>query len=190
MKTKNSLEDQKLIQNAQQGDIHSFEKLVYRYDKRVMALIRQSVANDEDAKELYQDVFIKVFHAIKQYHQKSSFYTWLFRITVNCCLNFHQKKSTRQDQLKQSIDTDTYLSINTFQNPESNIMNQELQTVIQNGLDTLSSKEKIVFNLKHLEGLKIREIAHIFAETEGSIKNCLFRGIRKLKNHLTPYINL
>ena len=190
MKVKNSLDDQKLIQKAQKGNVTAFEKLVYRYDKRVMALIRQSVANDEDAKEIYQDVFIKVFNSIEQYHNKSSFYTWLFRITINCCLNFHQKKSTRNDQLKQSIDTDAFPSAKTNQNPESSIINQELREVIQNGIDTLSPKEKMVFTLKHYEGLKIREISNIFEETDGSIKNCLFRGIQKLKIHLTPYINL
>lgn len=186
METINSIDEQTLIQKAQKGDIKAYESLVFKYDKRVMALIRHSVLNDEDAKELYQDIFLKVYRSIGKYGKNSNFYTWLYRITINTCLNYHQKKSTRLDKITETINTDSYISKQTKQNPESVMMNNELQETIQEGLNNLSPKEKMVFILKHYEGLKIREIADLLKETDGSVKNCLFRGIKKLKIHLTP----
>ncbi len=104
--------------------------------------------------------------------------------------NFNQKKSSRINKVTESINLETNPSLQAKQDPETTLINQEIQEMIQTGLDNLSPKEKMVFILKHHEGLKIREIADLLKETDGSIKNCLFRGIRKLKIHLTPLVNL
>ena len=83
-----------LIRKAQRGNIQAFEQLVQQYDSKVMQLIYNMVNDSEDTRDLYQEVFIKVFKAIKKFRFQSEFYTWLYRITINTCINFRQRKKT------------------------------------------------------------------------------------------------
>ena len=185
-------QEELLIRKAQRGNLHSFEELVRQYDEKVMQLIYNMVNDTEDAQDLYQEVFIKVFKSIKKFRFKSEFYTWLFRITVNTCINFRNRRGNIQyTSLDEYLDGQEkcwkMLNDTKTTNPESNFLNLELNDKIQNGIDKLSPKQKSVFILRHYHGNKLSEIAQILGCAEGTVKNYLFRAIQKMKKSLSEY---
>lgn len=95
------LSDTDLIIQAQKGDQSAFEELVYRYDRNVLSITIKYANNEDDAKDLYQEVFIRVYRGIKNFKFQSEFSTWLFRITTNVCLTY---KSRSKEHLRVSID--------------------------------------------------------------------------------------
>ena len=94
MKTEKLMTSQEsyLILNAQKGDSAAFEELIYRYDKNVLSIALRFVKNNDDAKDIYQEVFLRVFRGLKNFKFKSEFSTWLYRITTNVCLTYKQKQ--------------------------------------------------------------------------------------------------
>lgn len=180
------------IRKAQRGNLQAFEKLVHHYDAKIMQLIFNMVNDIEDTKDLYQEVFIKAFRSIKTFRFQSEFYTWLFRIAVNTCINFRKRKTFRQYE-----SLDNYLDENNSnwkifilagdENPEQHLINKELNSQIQQSIDQLSAKQRSVFILKHYHGYKLREIANIMNCSEGTVKNYMFRAVQKLKESLKDY---
>ena len=185
-------EEELQIRKAQRGNLQAFEKLVHYYDAKIMRLIFNMVNNIEDTKDLYQEVFIKAFQSIKSFRFESEFYSWLFRIAVNSCINFRKRKTFRQHE-----SLDNYLDDNDrnwkicihegHENPEQHLINKELNYQIQQSLNQLSVKQRSVFILKHYHGYKLREIADIMNCSEGTIKNYMFRAVQKLQALLKEY---
>jgi len=185
-------EEELLIKRAQRGNLPAFDKLVQLYDAKVMKVIYDMTNNVEDAHDIYQEIFIKVFKSINKFRFESEFFTWLFRIAVNTCISFHRKKTNFQsDSLEEYITDDNkywqIVSENRTRNPEQQLLNAELNNEIQIGLNKLASKQRVVFILKHYHGYKLREIAAILECAEGTVKNYLFRATTKLKKSLQSY---
>lgn len=185
-------EEESLIRKAQRGNLQAFEKLVHDYDTKIMQLIFNMVNDTEDAKDLYQEVFIKAFRSIKTFRFRSEFYTWLFRIAINTCINFRKRNTYRQHE---SIDNywdenDRNWKINLTAgdgNPEQHFIRKELNNQIQQSINQLSAKQRSVFVLKHYHGYKLKEIADIMNCSEGTVKNYMFRAVQKLKESLKDY---
>ncbi len=185
-------EEELQIRKAQRGNLQAFEKLVHHYDAKVMQLIFNMVNNIEDTKDLYQEVFIKAFRSIKTFRFQSEFYTWLFRIAVNTCINFRKRKIFRQyESLDNCLDENDrnwkILVHGGNENPEQHLINKELNYQIQQSIDHLSAKQRSVFILKHYHGYKLKEIADIMNCSEGTVKNYMFRAVQKLKESLKEY---
>ena len=181
-----------LVKRAQRGNLQAFEELVYNYDARVMKIIYNMINNVEDARDIYQDVFIKVFKSIKNFKFQSEFYTWLFRIVINTCLDFRKHEAKHQyNSLEEYVaNTDKYWKVvneNENYNPEQRLLNIELSKEIQNGIDQLSSKQRAVFILRHYHGYKLKEIATIMECSDGTVKNYLFRATQNLRKFLQLY---
>lgn len=184
-----------LIKRAQRGNLQAFEQLVHRYDAKVMRITYNMVNNVEDARDIYQEVFIKVFQSIEKFRFQSEFNTWLFRIAINTCLTFRKQKATKQHYSLDEFDADDnknwrVIQDNDIGNPEQQLLNKEFSKQIENSLDQLSPKQRVVFVLKHYHGYKLREIATIMRCSEGTIKNYLFRATQKLKQTLHMYQQL
>lgn len=180
------------IRKAQHGNLQAFEKLVHCYDAKIMQLIFNMVNNIEDTKDLYQEVFIKAFRSIKTFRFQSEFYTWLFRIAINTCINFRKRKAFHQhdslDNYVNENDRNWKIFIATEEeNPEQHLIDKELNNQIQRSIDQLSAKQRSVFVLKHYHGYKLREIAGIMNCSEGTVKNYMFRAVQKLKASLKEY---
>ncbi|UCE07867.1 MAG: sigma-70 family RNA polymerase sigma factor [bacterium] len=185
-------EEELLIRKAQRGNLQAFENLVHRYDAKIMRLIFNMVNDIEDTRDLYQEVFIKVFKSIKRFRFQSEFYTWLFRITVNTCINYRKRKTYYQhESLEDYLDeTDrNWRIVGAIENrnPEQTLINKELNDQIRQSIDRLSSKQRSVFILKHYHGYKLSEIANIMNCSEGTVKNYMFRAVQKMKKSLAPY---
>jgi RNA polymerase sigma-70 factor (ECF subfamily) len=186
-----ALSDIELIHQLKQGNENAFEQLVYRYDRKVLSIAIKYTGNTDDAKDLYQEVFIRAYRGIKNFQFRSEFSTWLYRIAVNVCLSF---KSRSKEYLKVSINEDnddTDFTKNTTEqlvyegsSPEEEAEGSELAEIVDAALETLSPRQKVTFVLKHYEGYKIREIAEILECKEGTVKKYLFDAIKNLRKKL------
>jgi RNA polymerase sigma-70 factor (ECF subfamily) len=184
-----SLTDYQLIINAQKGDMSSFEELVFRYDRHVLNIAKSFRNSDEDAKDIYQEVFMRVFRGLKNFQFKSEFTTWLFRITTNVCLTFQSRKKNH-DSLDREIslggDNTTTLAenISDYSSADEMIINSEISKYIQLALNDLPPKQKMVFTLKYYEEYKIRQIAEMMQCSEGAVKRYLFVATHKMRDKL------
>lgn len=185
-------EEELVICKAQRGNLQAIEDLVRRYDDKIMRLIYNMVNDIEDTRDLYQEVFIKVFKSIKKFRFQSEFYTWLFRLTINTCINFRKRKTAHQlESLDHYLDeTDqNWRIVGGVENlnPEQKLINKELNDQIERSINKLSSQQRSVFVLKHYHGFKLSEIAHIMNCSEGTVKNYMFRAVQKMKKYLEAY---
>jgi RNA polymerase sigma-70 factor (ECF subfamily) len=189
-------EENKLVIAAQNGDRPAFEELVYRYDKNVLGIAYSFMNNNEDAKDIYQEVFLRVFKGIKKFEFRSEFSTWLFRITTNVCLTYRsQKKKYAYTSLDEDADenegTQAPLSntLTDIETPVDDALNSEISAQIENGLDKLSPQQRLVFTMKHYNGYKIKEISTLMNLSEGTIKNYLFMATQRMRDHLKDFVD-
>ncbi|MCH8034962.1 MAG: RNA polymerase sigma factor [Bacteroidetes bacterium] len=187
-----ALSDNELLIQAKSGNDTAFEKLIYRYDRSVLAIALKYVYDTDEAKDIYQEVFIRVYRGLKNFEMKSEFSTWLFRIATNVCLTH---KSRSKKHLHESIDEQIATEDDEIQkyeladdemDPGEMMINLDLGDIIRDAVDSLSSKQRITFILKHYEGYKIREIANMLNCKEGTVKKYLFDAIRNLRKKLKP----
>ncbi len=182
--------ENELIKKAQEGDISSFEQLIRKYDAKVLSLTYSMVGNREDAQDLYQEIFLRVYKSLSGFRFNSTFYTWMYRIVVNQCINFRKKR--QREQLLSASKDDSGIDIfdrmeSKTLTPEEALINSELSELINKAVDKLPEKQRMVFILRHYEGKKIAEIAEIMKCTDGTVKNYLFRTSEKLKKCLKEY---
>jgi RNA polymerase sigma-70 factor (ECF subfamily) len=185
-------EDDDLIREAQKGDRSSFDAPVRRYDQSVLRLALHMLGNEQDAQDVHQEAFIKAYRHLGNFRFECSFYTWLYRIVTNLCLDqLRRRKSRREDPatvLDASGDEMDLLSNITddraMANPARELDRKRMGETIQDALDKLTPRERTVFELKHYQGLKLRTIGEMLNTTEETAKNTLFRATRKLRTNL------
>ena len=189
--------DIQLIKLAQRGDYKAFESLVHKYDRQVLNIAYSFRNSENDAKDIYQEVFIRVFNGLKNFQFRSEFSTWLFRITTNVCLTYKTKKEkTSVDSLDRTISNDeennTSLGelIEADNTSDSLAENSDMARYINQGLDRLPPKQKIVFALKHFQGYKIKEIAQMMNCNGGTVKRYLFNASGKMREYLKQFVEL
>jgi RNA polymerase sigma-70 factor (ECF subfamily) len=187
-----ALSDNELLIQAKSGNDTAFEELIYRYDRSVLAIALKFVHDNDEAKDIYQEVFIRVYRGLKNFEMKSEFSTWLFRIATNVCLSH---KSRNKKHLQQSIDeqiateddeVQKYELADDEMDPGEIMINLDLGDIIRSAVNSLSAKQRMTFILKHYEGYKIREIADMLNCKEGTVKKYLFDAIRNLRKKLKP----
>ena len=181
-----------LIREAQRGDAAAFEELVRRYDRAVLRLALHITGSEQDAQDIYQEVFLRAYQSLPRFRFECSFYTWLYRITSNLCLDYLRKRQRSQKHVSVMVSAegeqrdalDLVPDCSPAHNPERQLMSRELQGRIQRALGTLSPRERVVFDLKHAQGLRLRSIAGILKTSEGAVRNTLFRATQKLRGSL------
>jgi len=185
-------EDDELIRAAQKGDRTAFDALVRRYDRSVLRLALHMLGNEQDAQDVHQDAFIKAYRHLSNFRFECSFYTWLYRIVTNLCLDqLRRRKSRKEDPatVTDSAGDEMDLMANVtderaMANPGRELERKHMNAAIQNALEDLTPRERTVFELKHYQGLKLRTIGEMLSTTEETAKNTLFRATRKLRTAL------
>jgi len=184
------LDERELILEAQKGDGPAFEELVHRYDRKVLKLAVSYTNDEEDAKDVYQEVFIRVFRALPGFRFESRFSTWLYRIVVNVCLSH---KSRAQNREHESLDVDDDGHEGRSFDPVSNdlpsdqkALSSEISRHVRAALEGLSPQQRVVFTLRHYEGYKLKEIAILMNCAEGTVKKYLFTATERLRHRLRP----
>ena len=185
--------DLELIQRAKRGDAAAFEELVFRYDKQVLGIAARYVQSSEDAKDIYQEVFMRVYRSLPRFQFKSQFSTWLFRITTNVCLT-HRSKRKRHIHTSLNQDSEdehtgaVAEALTETRAADRQAERTDMSIHIEQALGRLSSKQRLVFTMKYYDGYKIREIADMLGLADGTVKRYLFSATRKIRLSLQDLI--
>ncbi len=188
------VDDSLLIRQAQQGNTAAFEELVRQYDRAVLRLAVHLTGSQEDGQDIYQEAFLRAYINLARFRFECSFYTWIYRIVTNLCLDHLRKKHSRGRDLTVAISPpdgephDDLLARmpdrRPSASPERSFAGRELRQTIIHALSQLSPRERMVFELKHYHGMRLRTVAGMLNTTEGTIKNTLFRATHKLRLRL------
>jgi RNA polymerase sigma-70 factor (ECF subfamily) len=181
-----------LIREAQSGSRTAFDALVRQYQHHVLRLALHLTGSEHDAEDIYQEAFLKAYRYIGNFRFECSFYTWIYRIVTNLCLDQLRRRKTRRedhavvvDRSGDEIDLLAAVSDNrSFSNPARELDRKVLAGKIQNALEKLTPRERMVFELKHYQGLRLRTIGEMLNTTEETAKNTLFRATKKLRVQL------
>jgi len=190
-----NLNERALVVEAQAGNRAAFEELVRRHDRDVLRLALNLMKRPEDARDVYQEAFLKVYRNLHRFRFECSFYTWLYRIVTNVCLDHLRRRQARpEDQAPEVNAAHHEEGIADFferqrehratLDPERSLFGKEIRARISLAMECLSPRERIVFEMKHYQGLKLRAIGDALGTTEETVKNSLFRATRKLRNEL------
>jgi RNA polymerase sigma-70 factor (ECF subfamily) len=185
-------EDDELIREAQRGQRAAFDALVRRYDQSVLRLALHMLGNEQDAQDVHQEAFIKAYRHLGNFRFECSFYTWLYRIVTNLCLDQLRRRKSRREDPATALDAsgdemDLMANVaddRAMANPARELDRKLMAERIQSALSKLTPRERTVFELKHYQGLKLRTIGEMLHTTEETAKNTLFRATRKLRANL------
>lgn len=186
-------EEKELIVKAQAGDMGAFTELVQRHDRNVIALAARYVNNAEDAKDIFQEVMIKVYRGLPGFQFRSEFSTWIHRITVNACLTHRRRpKSLLHLPLDPGTGREEKTNVQELQSherePDQTAIDGDTAEFVQRALAALSPRERMVFTLRHYEGHSLKEIADALRCAEGTVKRYLFTATRKMREQLHPLL--
>jgi RNA polymerase sigma-70 factor (ECF subfamily) len=184
-----------LIRAAQGGDAEAFEQLVRSYDQAVLRMALNLLHSPEDARDIYQEAFLRVYRKLPQFRFDCSFSTWLYRIVANLCLDQIRKRKVRKEE--GSAVTTPSGEMDLFQflpeqradvDPQRQLMSSEVSERINAVLQTLTPRERLVFEMRHYQGMRLRAIGQSLGVTEEAAKNCLFRATQKMRAALGDFV--
>jgi RNA polymerase sigma-70 factor, ECF subfamily len=189
------LDEASLIRAAQRGDQDAFERLVRKYDQSVLRTAMNLLRSPDEARDVYQEAFLKVFRNLNSFRFDCSFHTWLYRIVTNVCLDHLRRRKVRKEE-STVVETEDgpvdqisrIEEANPDSNPERRAWNHELSDRIVNALEGLTPRERTVFELRHYEGLRLRAIGEMLGTSEEAAKNCLFRATQKMRTSLEAFV--
>src|ERR1700751_4828899 len=181
-----------LIREAQAGSRTAFDALVRQYDQAVLRLALHLTGSEQDAEDIHQEAFLKAYRYLANFRFECSFYTWIYRIVTNLCLDLlRRRKSRREDQavLIDSSGEEMDLLSNVSDerasaNPDRELSRKVLGQRRLAALVEVIPRERMVFELKNYQGLRLRTIGEMLNTTEETAKNTLFRATRKLRANL------
>ena len=184
--------DSALLREATRGNHAAFAELVRHHDRAILRLTLHLTGSPQDAQDLCQETFLKAYRNLSSFRLESSFATWLHRIATNSCLGFLRKQRSRKASLMISGEVaggegdlvDRIPDEHPLSTPEQALMNSELGKQIADALRSLTPRERMLFELRHYHGLKIRAAAEMLNTSEESAKTTLFRATRKLRKQL------
>ncbi len=186
-------EDIHLVQRLKQGDEEAFTELVDKYKGKAFSIAYNFVNNIEDARELSQEAFVKVYNSIDKFQEGSTFYTWFYRVLVNLCLDFKKKKRLKtisfsqfkHNQSDDGSDPMERIKDEQAQSPSEKLLIKEQNERIGQAVKSLPEKQRIVFILRNYENMPLKEIALYIKSREGTVKSHLARAVKKLQELLT-----
>jgi RNA polymerase sigma-70 factor (ECF subfamily) len=182
------MDEAAVIRAVQSGDQDAFERLVRAYDQSVLRLAMNLLRSPEDARDVYQEAFLRVYRNIHTFRFDCSFHTWLYRIVTNICLDHLRKRKVRREEAAV-IDTaegpvdrmDSFEQEGPHADPERRMWNNQLSGRIEAALADLTPRERMVFELRHYQGMRLRAIGDVLGTSEEAAKNCLFRATQKMR---------
>lgn len=179
---KESIDDQEILMLFKQEATQqkAFNMLVRKYQERMYWLVRKMVIDHDDANDITQDIFVKVWRNLADFHGNSQLYTWIYKIATNECLTFLARKKRRfflpigdvSKELRGKLESSEYIS------------GDELQLKLQKAILTLPDKQRLVFNMKYYDDLKYEEISEIVGTSVGALKTSYHLATKKIEEFL------
>ncbi len=176
--------EQYLIQRAQAADTDAFAELARRYERRIYSLALHYAHDAQDAEDLSQEAWLRAFRAINSFKAESSFYTWIRRITINCFLNRERSPFARWRTMLRRTDEDLPQAIIGTKATEHSLHERLLLEKVIGALAHLTPRQRLIFVLKHQEGMTYEEIAHAVGCSTGTAKKAVARALGKLRAQL------
>jgi RNA polymerase sigma-70 factor, ECF subfamily len=189
------MDEAALIRAAQSGDQEAFEGLVRAYDQGVLRLAYNLLRSNEDAADIYQEAFLRVHKNLHSFRFDCSFHTWLYRIVTNLCLDTIRKRKVRKEEpsivqtsegLKDRMDTVAEERADV--DPQRKLLSGQLRERINAVLAQFTARERMVFEMRHYQGMRLRAIGESLGTTEEAAKNCLFRATQKMRAALGDFV--
>jgi RNA polymerase sigma-70 factor, ECF subfamily len=174
--------EQDLIAAAQSADVEAFAELACRYERRIYSLALHYAQDPQDAEDLSQEAWLRAFRAINSFKGESSFYTWIRKITINCFLNRERSRFANWRYLFASTDEDSRLLQDTSM--EASMEDRLLLKQVVEALGQLTPRQRLIFLLKHQEGMTYEEIAAVLGCSTGTAKKAVARALEKLREQL------
>lgn len=176
-----------VIARAKKGEMLAFEEIVTAYEKRVFVLALRSCGNEEDARDISQEVFLKVYRSIQSFREESGLSTWIYKIATNICIDFSRKNS-KHSKNTTNIDEDENVrqiqDLDTNNQPETAFENAVMRKEINDALAKLSSEHRNIIVLRDVSGLSYTEIATVIGASEGTVKSRISRARKNLQQIL------
>ncbi len=169
--------DEELVKKAKNGCIACFEQIIEKHKRQVYRIVISIIKDPIDAEDITQEVFLKIFESLNKFKGKSTFSTWLYRISVNTSLTYLKKNKKNLEFI------DDYKNFESS-DIEENIYNRDLLKVIFKEANSLPKKEKLVFILKFQNGFSNKEIAEILKTSSASVKANLYHALKKIRSRL------
>ena len=188
-----SPDDLDLVHRSQTGDTAAYEDLVRRYHRKIYGLIYSMTGSREDAEDLAQEVFVKAWKALGHFREQSGFYTWIYRIALNCTINIRKKRNRRQNVSFDEFDPDikTAESYREFSSKGSVLRKMslgEFQEKMNGALLKLSEKHRAVVVMHDVQGMPHAEIAKVIRCSEGTVRSRLFYAHKRLQADLAEFV--
>jgi RNA polymerase sigma factor (sigma-70 family) len=163
----------------------AFRELIYLYKKRLYWHIRKIVISHDDADDVLQNTFIKIFRNIDTFNQQSKLYSWIYRIATNESITFINKRAKER---KEDISDYQQELVSTLTN-DNLFTGDEIQLILQKAIATLPEKQKLVFNMKYFDELKYTEISEILETSVGALKASYFHAVKKIEKYIQTRAN-
>jgi RNA polymerase sigma-70 factor (ECF subfamily) len=183
VKASQQFQDPELVRRSQAGDTEAFGELVTKYRTKIFTMVYGMVRNEPDAWDLAQEAFVRAWHSIHRFEGRSSFYTWLYSLTMNVTLeSLRRKKQHQEVELNDAIPS-------SLPNPRVDCQRREIRKRVNAALANLSPEHRAVVVLKELEGVQYHEIAEILNLSMGTVMSRLFYARKHLQSLLRPIYN-
>ncbi len=184
-----SNQEELLLEKSKAGDVEAFEKLIEIYQKKIFNLAYRMIGNFDDANDLAQETFIRVFRSIASFKGQSAFSTWIYRITTNVCLDELRKRKNKKEM---SLDAEIQLEDGEMKRqimsddplPDEVAEREEIRSIVSGAIDSLPEDQRLVITLRDIQGLSYDEIADVLDCPSGTVKSRINRARQALKNVL------
>ena len=189
MKVSNKEIDLGLVKRAKSGDYQAFDLLVLKYQSRLISTAFKFVRDIQISEDIVQDSFIKAFKALESFREDSSFYTWIYRITVNTSKNFLVSKKRKSELLNSDLSEEASYEIEPVEtySPEDLLQATQLKKVITDTIDQLGEDTRTALTLRELDGLSYEQIADVVNCPVGTVRSRIFRGREVIDEAISQY---
>ena len=185
------VEEKALIIRTQKGDKDAFNPIVSKYQQKIYNLIYQRVRDRETAEDICQEVFLKAWQALPNFKGQSAFYSWLYKIAINCSIDFLRKQNKQLVLSWEELPPNSEDKLQASQKHPSIsqiLEKKEFRNIVDKAARQLPTGQRRVFYLRYGEELRIKDIALRLNKSEGTIKTHLHHAHRKLRDMLRPYL--
>ena len=178
------------VEQARAGDTEAFRLLVERHSRNVFRLAFRITGAEEDAEDVVQETFMRAYRQLKNFDERATFSTWIYRIATNCSLDLIRARKRRQEtQEPEGEESERVLAMASGDPaPDRLAMSSELRRKLESAMNELSDMERAAFVLRHYEGMAIDEIGRALGVQAGAAKHSVFRAVQKLRRALEPLV--
>jgi len=184
--------DQELVERVQRGDKNAFNLLVTKYQQKVSNLVSRYVRNQSDVPDIVQEAFIKAYRALPNFRGDSAFYTWLYRIAVNCAKNHSvalgRKPPSSDVEIEDAESYDSGGALRENASPEKILLSEEIKKTVFTVIEQLPEDLRVAINFRELEGLSYEEIAVIMECPVGTVRSRIFRARDMIEKKIKPLL--